>query len=73
MEQLEVWVNKLPKSCRSCPFRCYGECLCGEDILSCDYSTMKCHLKKQKPKECPLKLITDYKPQKEKTKCKNGK
>ena len=61
---MNIYVDKMPGSCKTCDFQCYGECLNGADILNCDYSTMKCHLKKSRPIDCPLKLVSEYKPKK---------
>lgn len=55
-----IYVDKMPGSCKTCDFQCYGGCLNGADILNCDYKTMKCHLKKSRPQDCPLKSLADY-------------
>lgn len=54
-----IYVDELPKSCRGCLFQCYGSCLGGSDILNGDPYTGICHLKRQKPTDCPLKLLSD--------------
>ena len=57
---MKVYVDELPKNCKDCKFQCFGECLNGADIINCDYSSMKCHLKRGKVKECPLQSLSDH-------------
>lgn len=54
-----IYVDELPKSCRGCLFQCYGSCLGGRDILNGNPYTEICHLKRQKPIDCPLKTLSD--------------
>lgn len=66
---MKVIVDELPMNCKDCKFQCFGECLNGADILNCDYSSMKCHLKRGKVKDCPLQSLADYTKQVRKEVC----
>ena len=54
MKEPKVYVDELPKSCKTCQFQCYGECRNGCDILKTDYSMTQCHIMRGKYKDCPL-------------------
>ena len=54
MKETKVYVDELPKSCKTCQFQCYGECRNGCDILKTDYSMTQCHIMRGKYKDCPL-------------------
>ena len=54
MKEEKVYVDELPKSCKTCQFQCYGECRNGCDILKTDYSMTQCHIMRGKYKDCPL-------------------
>lgn len=54
MKETKVYVDELPDSCKTCQFRCYGECKNGCDILKTDYSMTQCHIMRGKHKDCPL-------------------
>lgn len=66
---MTIYVDELPKNCKDCKFQCFGECLNGADILNCDYSSMKCHLKRGKVKDCPLQSLAEYTKQVRKEVC----
>ena len=51
---MQILVDELPKSCKTCQFQCYGECRNGCDILKTDYSMTQCHIMRGKYKDCPL-------------------
>ena len=54
MKETKVYMSKLPESCKTCQFQCYGECRNGCDILKTDYSMTQCHIMRGKHKDCPL-------------------
>ena len=51
---MQILVDELPESCKTCQFQCYGECRNGCDILKTDYSMTQCHIMRGKHKDCPL-------------------
>lgn len=57
---MQILVDELPESCKTCQFQCYGECRNGCDILKTDYSMTQCHIMRGKHKDCPLTDIKTH-------------